>query len=418
MILIGNKIYNNIKLNSIIDTFDKNIRFNFGLPNNNNGTKKYIQYLNVHVYTNVMNNNDIIKKYEKYTDNVKYLNNFNKLFIKKDYKKIIKQNNSKKNHYNNFLKKIKCPYLFSKLPRLGCNALMDYLTNNIKNIYLTNYSLSKKENYIHLYNNKLFFSSIHHCIEDEMKIIKWLHNNNYIDASMCSLKDNILPLFDCKNIKPTIKILNLFLKEYGICILINYFNEKEIFKFNTEFDNIFIQHKDDIQILDKEECSNDERIFYAEKYSNYIKKNFSNNNLFTNCAKLYRQNLNKKTLINKLTYEKDKIKNSGAGWHRDNHECQFKAIMYLTDVSEDNGNFQFLTNSNKKCIGYPKPRTKNYNTRFTDKTVEELLKNNNKIQLCNIIGKAGTIILVNTTYIQRGNIIKKGIRKALTQYFF
>ena len=34
------------------------------------------------------------------------------------------------------------------------------------------------------------------------------------------------------------------------------------------------------------------------------------------------------------------IRNSGAGWHRDNHECQFKTIMYLTDVNDKNGCFQ------------------------------------------------------------------------------
>ena len=54
MILIGNKPYNNLKLDKIIDNFDKNIRQNFGMPNNNNGTKIYIQYLNIHVYDNLI----------------------------------------------------------------------------------------------------------------------------------------------------------------------------------------------------------------------------------------------------------------------------------------------------------------------------------------------------------------------------
>ena len=32
MLLIGNKPYNNLKLDNIIDKFDKNIRQNFGMP--------------------------------------------------------------------------------------------------------------------------------------------------------------------------------------------------------------------------------------------------------------------------------------------------------------------------------------------------------------------------------------------------
>jgi len=93
-------------------------------------------------------------------------------------------------------------------------------------------------------------------------------------------------------------------------------------------------------------------------------------------------------------------------------------MIYLTDVTENNGNFQFLTNSSKKYIGFPKPRTINYNTRFQDETINEILENNKTINLHNIIGKKGTVILVDTTYIHRGNIIKEGIRKAITQYFF
>ena len=122
--------------------------------------------------------------------------------------------------------------------------------------------------------------------------------------------------------------------------------------------------------------------------------------------------------MNKLVYEDGIIKNSGAGWHRDNHPCQFKALMYLSNVTNKNGNFQFLTCSNTKQIGHPKPRSPSYNTRFSDETIELLIKNNTNIKLHDIVGNKGTIVLVDTTYIHRGNIIKSGERKAITQYFF
>jgi len=214
------------------------------------------------------------------------------------------------------------------------------------------------------------------------------------------------------------KIIIDIIKKNGICILNNFFDENILKKLELEFEKIFNNYKNKIEILDKENCSNDERIFYAEKYSKYIKDIFYNNSFFEEIALTYNKKLNKKTLLNKLTFEEGKIKNSGAGWHRDNHICQFKAIMYLTDVSEENGNFQFLTNSSTKHIGYPEPRTKNYNTRFHDHTIEKIIQNDKNINILNIIGKKGTVILVDTTYIHRGNIIKSGERKAFTQYFF
>tara|TARA_R110001606_G_scaffold387501_1_gene552198 strand:+ start:104 stop:388 length:285 start_codon:yes stop_codon:yes gene_type:complete len=39
MIIIGNKPYFNFKLDSIIDSFGRNVRCNMSIPNLNNGTK-------------------------------------------------------------------------------------------------------------------------------------------------------------------------------------------------------------------------------------------------------------------------------------------------------------------------------------------------------------------------------------------
>ena len=211
----------------------------------------------------------------------------------------------------------------------------------------------------------------------------------------------------------------LLLKEYGICILENYFENKILENLEKEFVDIFNNYNDKIFNLDTENCSKDERIFHCEKYSEYIKKIYSNNDLFDSIVRVYTQeNFNKKTLINKLEYNSNEIRNSGAGYHRDSHHSQFKTIMYLTDVNEKNGCFTFITNSSKKHIGYPKPRTENYNTRYYDETIEELLEKNQKCKKFEICGKKGTIILVDTTYIHRGKIIEEGIRKAITQYYF
>ena len=51
------------------------------------------------------------------------------------------------------------------------------------------------------------------------------------------------------------------------------------------------------------------------------------------------------TKANKVKYNKNNL-GSGGGWHRDDFNFQFKAILYLNDVSMDNGPFQLIENSN------------------------------------------------------------------------
>ena len=425
MLIIGNKPYINLKLDNILDVFDENTRLNLGLPNYNNGTKIYNQYFNCHIYENLKKKKLNIYKNSSANNttsvNDEYIDIFIKKFDIKNYKNVFRQCNDKKKIYNSFLNNIKCPYKFNNIPRVGCNAIFDLLIKN-KKVYISNFSLIDADNGKHMYNSKNIVGNCHN-IQDEMKILIWLHNNNFIDATLSNLKDTTLPFLDCSIIKSNYNVISLLINQYGICILENYFNDDSINILNNEFDNIFLNYKKKVEILDKEGASKDERIFFAEKYSNLMKKYISDDILFNSCAKNYKllknkSNINKKLLLNKLDYEDNVIKNSGAGWHRDNHNCQFKVMVYLTDVTEDNGNFQFLTNSSKKHIGFPTPRTENYNTRFKDDTIKDILEKKNNVNLHNIIGKKGTVIIVDTTYIHRGNIIKKGIRKAITQYFF
>ena len=54
VIIIGNKpLLKSVNINDIIDSFDSNIRLNFGLPGINMGSKFDRQYMNCHVYDNM-----------------------------------------------------------------------------------------------------------------------------------------------------------------------------------------------------------------------------------------------------------------------------------------------------------------------------------------------------------------------------
>ena len=52
-------------------------------------------------------------------------------------------------------------------------------------------------------------------------------------------------------------------------------------------------------------------------------------------------------LAGKLEFSEATKASSGGGWHRDSDGLQFKAMLYLNDVSSSNGPFLFVPNSKK-----------------------------------------------------------------------
>jgi hypothetical protein len=110
--------------------------------------------------------------------------------------------------------------------------------------------------------------------------------------------------------------------------------------------------------------------------------------------------------------------NSGGGWHVDNHNKQFKAIIYLTDVNMDNGNFAIVEDSRNliKEIGtYKNFAEDTSETRVTEEKVYEYFDSE---RIKNITGNKGTLILVDTSNIHRGTNIKEGVRYTLTNYYY
>jgi hypothetical protein len=112
---------------------------------------------------------------------------------------------------------------------------------------------------------------------------------------------------------------------------------------------------------------------------------------------------------------------SGDGWHRDAHDFQFKAILYLSDVSEDTGPFEYLPGSQKKwraafdtAMGdFPSAPNMRY-----DPVIVERLVRRFPLSIERFVGKAGTLLLVNTAGIHRGRPLQAGSRYALTNYYY
>lgn len=111
---------------------------------------------------------------------------------------------------------------------------------------------------------------------------------------------------------------------------------------------------------------------------------------------------------------------SGEGWHRDAFLRQFKAIIYLSDVASENGPFQFVQNSHRRTqllSDMKNGKLAYMQYRIKEEQIESILKPDPD-RIKSYIGKAGTLILVDTSAIHRGKPIQAGTRYALTNYYF
>jgi hypothetical protein len=110
---------------------------------------------------------------------------------------------------------------------------------------------------------------------------------------------------------------------------------------------------------------------------------------------------------------------SGEGWHRDAFFGQVKAILYLTDVDETNGPFQYIRQSHRLASKYgdhARYGAPLLDYRMSDTVVERLVASEPD-RLVSVCGRAGALILVDTSGIHRGKPLTGGRRVALTNYY-
>lgn len=105
---------------------------------------------------------------------------------------------------------------------------------------------------------------------------------------------------------------------------------------------------------------------------------------------------------------------SGGGWHRDSpFTHQYKMIVYLSEVNDNNGPFQYYrgshTSFSKLSQNFPLSKM-----RFSENDVE----NFSKSDLIEFHGSAGDIVFVDTRGIHRGKPLVDNNRKAITVYFY
>ena len=202
----------------------------------------------------------------------------------------------------------------------------------------------------------------------------------------------------------TLEDILLNMKEYGFCILEDYWPSekceeaiKEILSLERSFE---VGQGGDLR-------------FHGANKSLPTANDFLNDKLIQSVADGYsRCNRADRILAGIVRHEAEKTVDSGGGWHVDSEQAaQFKSFVYLSDVSSSNGPFVFIQNSKRTVSKIPKYS----NLRIFQEHIDEMFYLNDIIE---ITGKAGTCILADSTYVHRGKQIEEGIRYTYTNYFY
>lgn len=164
----------------------------------------------------------------------------------------------------------------------------------------------------------------------------------------------------------------------------------------------------------KDEKGSDHRLNGIDKFDESFMEIFDNQiirEIYSNYIGNSRESY---VMANKVIYKENNL-GSGQGWHKDNIARQLKFMIYLNDVNEENGPFQYLIKSHKinhkLHVDIKENKLVNNSNRIND--IKAYLK---KFQLFEAKANAGDLIVFDSSGIHRGKPINSGYRYALTLY--
>lgn len=236
--------------------------------------------------------------------------------------------------------------------------------------------------------------------------IKKLNDNFPLFSTSLCLYSLFNPIKNSKNPK----FCGLY--ENGFTVIDNFLTIEQCHQLITAFDSL------------ESKCAisygADKRIFGLEKVSAVHKELIADNIYGKEVGETYlgKQLKLTTTLGGKIARSSDGL-GSGGGWHRDSFLPQFKIIVYLTDVVDTSGPFQYVNGSNRlksKIHDAYYRRESLRNPRYNNSYIESLISRQ-KISISTFTGRAGTAILCDTSGIHRGMPVQRGSRYAVTNYY-
>jgi hypothetical protein len=199
----------------------------------------------------------------------------------------------------------------------------------------------------------------------------------------------------------------------GYCVIPEFYDAATCARCVAELERLFDEYPEYVH------RKSDMRLFGVEAGSNVFRA-FAEDPRLLMCAEcvLGEATVNAFTLGARIDYAPAN-RGSGEGWHRDAFLVAFKAILYLSDVEPGRGPFQLIADSEKLprlATDIVQARLGLAQDRIDDEQVKRLLAREPG-RLRTFTGKAGTLLLVNTSSIHRGQPIEHDHRYVLTNYY-
>lgn len=236
------------------------------------------------------------------------------------------------------------------------------------------------------------------------KIIKYLFRDY---RKKISLDEKVKLNFEEKKLLHNLKI-------HGYAVIENFASEETCVHIIKKIDYIFKNYPAKTW---KDDQKSDNRIFGAQIADKKIMEYF-NDNFIKKIGEAYLgfKMKNVMSMANRVTFSSNN-NGSGNGWHKDAYRKQFKSLLYLNNVDNNNGPFQLLKKSNKifNLIKVAIKLQKTYpDTRFSENEIEKISRSEDVITLD---GRRGTLILFDPSLTHRGSPLKSSRRYALTNYY-
>lgn len=210
----------------------------------------------------------------------------------------------------------------------------------------------------------------------------------------------------------------LAIEKNGIYVIPSFYSKNKCVSLRRKVD-YYLEKGENNVWCDNERA--DKRLYFSEGLDKEFLE-FYNEPLIRNMLRQYTGIDNPKGML--LASRLDMVEGnlgSGGGWHRDSPiSRQFKAILYLDDVTDENGPFQYIKKSHSKAAVI-KSVLKNIlvpgQYRFDEKSIKKY-ESATGLRGQSVTASAGSLILVDTKGIHRGAPIKKGSRYTLFCYFW
>ncbi len=211
------------------------------------------------------------------------------------------------------------------------------------------------------------------------------------------------------------------IKNYGVCIIPNLFSTSYCSSIREWFDSSYQYlphelHYDNTEV----------RIYNSEQYNQFILsyKIFSDKLL----SNIFKSKFDSYSILAIRNRElKDINFYSDSRWHIDSFRKQIKTFLFLNDINDNNGAFEYISQShslNFKIKMIIAGKYFNFKNLFNGQRAYTCIPNSTVYSLTNksfitskVLVKSGTLLVADTSMLHRASPCLKNSRYALTAYY-